>query len=77
VFATALSGVGRLHFNSALSIDNGLVGTSQLSSLLIGRQTASLNFANQTMQELVIYKSNQTEIRQAMESAVNAYYAIY
>jgi hypothetical protein len=77
VFATALSGVGRLHFNSALRIDNGSVGANQLSSLLIGRQTTGINFANQTMQELVIYPSDQSEIRGAMESAVNAHYAIY
>ena len=56
---------------------SGNAGSAALTSLLLGRQTTGLNYANQTMQDFIIYPNNQSANRASIEANINAHYSIY
>ena len=55
----------------------GNAGSANLTDLLLGKQTSGLNYANQVMQDFIIYSSNQSSNRVGIEANINAHYSIY
>jgi hypothetical protein len=76
LFFVTADATDTVHVNSVQRI-SGNAGSNALTSLLLGRQTTGLNHANQTMQDFIVYPSNQSTNRTAIESNINAHYAIY
>ena len=56
---------------------SGLTSTSGNTFVLIGRQENEFDEYNGRIQEIIIYNTDQTANRTAIESNVNTYYSIY
>ena len=56
---------------------SGLTSTSGNTFVLIGRQEDDFDEYNGRIQEIIIYNTDQTANRTAIESNVNTYYSIY
>ena len=56
---------------------SGLTSTSGNTFVLIGRQENDFDEYNGRIQEIIIYNTDQTANRTAIESNVNTYYSIY
>lgn len=76
VFTMVASSTDTIRVNGVQRL-SGNAGASALSSLLIGRHSASINYMTGKFQELIIWPGDQSSVIPDIETSINSHYAIY
>jgi hypothetical protein len=75
--ATFASGVGNLHVNSQTVISDASVGSNPMSGIFIGRDFDGAPTFDGDAYELLLYPTDLTASREAVEVNINGYYSIF
>jgi len=68
----------RVGYNGSTGSTNSAIGTSTLTSMILGAERGSLSLYGQSkIHEIILYPSDQSANRTGIESNINTYYSIY